>query len=426
MRKRAIIQVLLTGALVFLLFRGFKNEPLIVAFSRNSLNRDTIIDLRRFSSLKKLELTIQNKGDSVARLYISPIGINTLNDSSLVNSLGLDSLNDEQKCIRLWKFIGNWTDHYHLNRLVEHNYYDPATMINGIEGGICDKRSATLANLAECAGIPGRVYKLKNHVVTELFYNNAWHMFDADKGIYYRRPDGEIADVAYLHANPQIISAATKNIEGLMPKWRNEDTRRALSPTNYVDGSYKKIAKDYSAVLRLSPGEKLCFELEPINFFNRLWRKYVGKREYPCYVRTGLRITDLRPDMLKTDAEKERIYACQMPYPIKHIKVSNKSVSGPVKVYYSSDSIHWALKGTLSHINDYVAFDAFDKDNFGFTFKYYLKFEGDFISESEELGVETEFTFSEKVLVTNPEKAFAIRFMDSAEHDLNVHLTVVE
>ena len=415
-----------TGAIALVLLTVVKKDRAVVALNQIFLRHDTIINLSGYGSIKNLRLKIENKDSVDEVFYISPASLNFLNDSTLVNSLALDLLSPEQKAIVLWKFVTNWTDHGHPEALVEHHYYSPALMVNGIEEGLCDKRSAALANLAEYAGIPARVYDLKKHVVTELFYNNAWHMFDADKGIFYRRQDGDIADVAYLNANPQVISAQTKNIEGWVPQWRNEDTRRALSPSNHVDNGYKIFAKDYSAALRILPGEKICFELVPINFFKWQWRKNVGKRESPRYVRTGLRTSDLRTGMLKEDAAGERIYDCQMPYPIKHIKVSSINAITPVMVYYSPDSIHWYLKGTLSQANDGLAFDAFDKDNFRFTFKYYLKFEGNISSENEALRIDTEFTFSEKVLLANPEKAFAIRFADCTTHNLNVKVSIVE
>ena len=420
MNRRGIILVLaaiITTAFLISVLRE-KRRVFILGKTANDFN--TTYNLKKYSTEEGLKVGIQNGTNLCALFYISPESIDALSDSTLVSSQELDSLDVEQKCIRLWKFIDEWTDHDHPAQLVDHNYYSPAMMINGIEGGICDKRSAALANLADCAGIPGRVYKLKNHVVTELWYRNAWHMFDADKGIYYRRPDGEIADVAYLVRHPQLISAETKNLKGFMPKWRNEGTRRALSSSNYVDATYKVFQKDYSASLSLLPGEKLDFELTPINPVKKFIRAYIGKRDNPCFVRKGLRTTSLKINALDYGGGKQKIYACKMPYPITHVKITDKNIRAPVKVYYSPDSVHWYFKGTMPQADSDLDFDAFDKDNFGFTFKYYLKFEGHSISENEQIGVKTDFTFSEKMLISNPERAFVIHPLNDAGKNISV------
>ncbi len=423
MRKQGLIWILIAGTLAVVLFVVFKKEQIALVIKQRILANDTIIELSGYPSIKGMSFIIDNNSGGDALFYIGPKFINTLTDSGLVNSLQLDRLSNEQKCIALWKFIGEWTDHDHPAQLVEHNYYSPAMMINGIEGGLCDKRSAALVNLAGCDGTPGRVYKLKNHVVAELWYNNAWHMFDADKGIYYRRPDGEIADIAYLNSHPQLISAETKNLDGFMPKWRNEDTRRALSPLNYVDTTYKVFQKNYSAALRLLPGEKLDFELTPINPVKKFIRVHLGKRDKPCFVRKGTRTRDVKIDALKYGTGAQKIYDCKMPYPITHLKITSKNITAPVKVYYSPDSLHWYFEGIMAQANSCLDFEAFDKDNFSFTFNYWLKFEGDKVFEKDELTIETIFTFSEKMLLSNPERAFVIHPLNGAGKNISVTLS---
>ena len=49
--------------------------------------------------------------------------------------------------------------------------------------------------LGRYVGLPARCFTINNHVVPEFFYDNAWHMFDADLIEYFPKADGSIASL---------------------------------------------------------------------------------------------------------------------------------------------------------------------------------------------------------------------------------------
>ena len=55
--------------------------------------------------------------------------------------------------------------------------------------------AANVICLARYCGMPARGSTINNHCVAEIFYDNAWHMFDADLIEYYPKADGTIASL---------------------------------------------------------------------------------------------------------------------------------------------------------------------------------------------------------------------------------------
>ena len=64
-----------------------------------------------------------------------------------------------------------------------------------------------LDRLINEAGYRARTWWLSGHVVTEVYYENNWHVFDADHEIFYLRPTGEVASVQDIINNPNIVSS---------------------------------------------------------------------------------------------------------------------------------------------------------------------------------------------------------------------------
>ncbi|MGB8130683.1 MAG: hypothetical protein WCG81_12895, partial [Candidatus Angelobacter sp.] len=54
-------------------------------------------------------------------------------------------------------------------------------------------------------GYKTRLAAMTFHTLPEIYYGNAWHMLDSDHQSFYLNPDGSIASVADILANPQMI-----------------------------------------------------------------------------------------------------------------------------------------------------------------------------------------------------------------------------
>lgn len=89
---------------------------------------------------------------------------------------------------------------------------DPALFFNSYGITFCSMISEMNIALWEAWGRPGRCVNLPGHVVSEVFYDDAWHMFDSDFSNYFRNERGVVASAAELGA-----SRIHGNIEDLRP-----------------------------------------------------------------------------------------------------------------------------------------------------------------------------------------------------------------
>ena len=69
---------------------------------------------------------------------------------------------------------------------------------------LCSVSLGEFMCLARYVGLPARCYTINGHVVPEIFYDNAWHMFDADLIEYFPKADGMIASLQ------EIVDAVSK------------------------------------------------------------------------------------------------------------------------------------------------------------------------------------------------------------------------
>ncbi|MGA2033920.1 MAG: hypothetical protein ABSG68_16860, partial [Thermoguttaceae bacterium] len=87
---------------------------------------------------------------------------------------------------------------------------DPIKMFNVYGYTLCSVSSANVMCLARYVGLSARCFTINAHVVPEVSYDNAWHMFDADLIEYFPKADGSIASIQ------EIVDAVSK--------WKAEHT----------------------------------------------------------------------------------------------------------------------------------------------------------------------------------------------------------
>lgn len=112
---------------------------------------------------------------------------------------------DRDKAVALWRFLAE--NRYHFTPAHNsHELHDPVRFLNVYGFGFCDDSAANFAALARSAGLGGRVWGLSGHVVAEAEYDGAWHLFDPDGKMYYRKEDGRtIASVEDCARNPELM-----------------------------------------------------------------------------------------------------------------------------------------------------------------------------------------------------------------------------
>jgi hypothetical protein len=76
---------------------------------------------------------------------------------------------------------------------------DPILFFNSYGITFCSMISAINVALWESAGFRGRVTSIYEHVVSEVYYDGAWRMFDSDFYNYFLNADGSVASAEALH-----------------------------------------------------------------------------------------------------------------------------------------------------------------------------------------------------------------------------------
>jgi hypothetical protein len=119
---------------------------------------------------------------------------------------------------------------------VEDAVLDPLKTYNVYGYTLCSVSAADVAALAEYVGLKARTLCINNHCVPEIYYDKAWHLFDADLVEYFPKADGTIASTqevcdginAWLKTHPDFSVAPEK--KGDRYKWMNEKGWKANGP----------------------------------------------------------------------------------------------------------------------------------------------------------------------------------------------------
>jgi hypothetical protein len=183
---------------------------------------------------------------------------------------------DQEKALAIWWWVRYRTYQRAPN---DESALHPVRALNGYGYGICGHIAAWMKCLWTAVGLKARVYELSGHTVSEVYYNNAWHMFDGNAKVFYLDRDNKtIASLSTLEHDKGLIERAIHPPElepwfiGPDPPERNKDFVRYIISykDNYEEHDYdSEITKDYSMAMTLKPGEKLV----------RWWRPKLSKYE---------------------------------------------------------------------------------------------------------------------------------------------------
>ena len=163
---------------------------------------------------------------------------------------------DEAYAIAVWRYVSSQTNAYCSAGSRYEYAKDPLRILYGYGFGCCDQLAMTLASLwsegnsfgSSLEATTGRtVHKeyatriavMTFHTIPEIRYGNAWHMLDPDHRVFYRNPDGSIASVAQILANPSLVANTPDGIG-----W-NSETMAELYESNA--STLKYIPLTYSA-----------------------------------------------------------------------------------------------------------------------------------------------------------------------------------
>lgn len=114
-----------------------------------------------------------------------------------------EGMTDKDKALAIWETI---VSHQHqdsppsefLNN--EGLVQDALKMMNVYGYSFCGVAANEMASLARYAGLKARIRTIRDHVVPELFYDDAWHLLDASLINYFPKEDGSLASIDEIAA----------------------------------------------------------------------------------------------------------------------------------------------------------------------------------------------------------------------------------
>lgn len=156
--------------------------------------------------------------------------IQSIEDSSSAKSTTVDE--------EAWRYISRST--FWSNPITLENWqHNPILFLNSIGGGFCDDRATVLAAIWKNWFDSVRVVGLNGHVVSEVYNDEKWKMYDADLKVAYLNSQNQICSVRELEDSTQFISTPHNGkVIG------NNPVFETINPTSKRFSNYYKSKED--------------------------------------------------------------------------------------------------------------------------------------------------------------------------------------
>lgn len=167
--------------------------------------------------------------------------------NSIVDSIKQLSSNSKDY-YEAWRFVSKNTDH--TRPYSSQNWqHEPALFLNSVGTGFCDDRASVLVRIWKELGYDARVIGISGHVISEVFVEGKWKMFDPDLFTYYSRND-TILSVNEIENNPEIVREGVPRGRGYADFYEStednaDNTRWHL---DYKDWDTNMILPKYSSI----------------------------------------------------------------------------------------------------------------------------------------------------------------------------------
>ncbi|MBI5397573.1 MAG: hypothetical protein HZA91_19930 [Verrucomicrobia bacterium] len=186
-----------------------------------------------------------------------------------------DGLTDREKALAIWMLVRDSLYHYNgpegwvEEGVIKSDLFDAVHLLNSYENSGCSCAAISLAKLWEHAGLKTRVWNFATtHWISEVWFEEAWHMLDADMRVFYLRRDNKtIAGVEDCIRDRDLI----RRTHHYGPFARTDAKDDANHGGWYLD---KNTGTAYEAgscapnVLSLRPGESVVYRWDNIGKFH--------------------------------------------------------------------------------------------------------------------------------------------------------------
>lgn len=167
------------------------------------------LDLSGSTRVQNKSITIRNTGTAnIVNPWVVMNGKrNFFNTSSILQEAVGNETDPEKRAFRIWRLVRDHRYHwYPAEATLE--LHSPAKYLNVYGSGFCDDSAAVLECLWKAAGFSAaRSWDIIGHVISEVYYNGAFHMLDADLEVFYPKTDNStLASVLECAANTAFVS----------------------------------------------------------------------------------------------------------------------------------------------------------------------------------------------------------------------------
>lgn len=310
-----------------------------------------LVALHTNSEAAQMELKLENRGPATYAFCLSPGGLNFTNDSTIISSVCQGLTTPSEKALALFRCVGSYT-----SRCNQQNKFqeEPTTLLTAYGCGFCSDINHSLMELLGDAGIPARLYNLTGHVVTEAYFDSAWHMLDADRNFFVYDSAGAIASVDYVSNHPEILASYAEQIIPFSPweSWQELSSMYQSRNNNYVVDTSQHEEALQAVKYVLNPGDAVEFEVAPISPLLN-YAKQIAFEDLDVSSGTGRiihRLSPASPDL--SEAGNALLYKVPDHAVITALRVTRQQPFSDCEnlfIYYSTDSLHWLFKGELDN-----------------------------------------------------------------------------
>ena len=318
--------------LVFLVLLGCNRQRNINLRVKVSSTLDSL-DFQ-FDHSKSFKITYSNSGkEELLVWHWVAGGLNYLNVQSMLESVIDSTMTETEKAFAIWRFVSESGFHYsypYNHKLMDN--LDPVSLVT-FPYFLCGEKSGILANLAHQAGLISRVITMDGHIVTEIFCEGSWSMFDADENVVFVNSHKKPYSIAQLSAQSALICQenSIKSVDDKFTGFKHYQTYMKGYKPNSKWISEDFLIRNYmgrSMGLKLFPSDSISFELIESSYFKRVVHK---RYKFETY---GFIYRHIQESQVKIQNRKEKVYLFEdtIPYYIKSILIT-KPIGLPIEAY---------------------------------------------------------------------------------------------
>lgn len=200
-----------------------------------------------------------------------------------VQHLTRNASTDRQKAEALFQFVvHDIRDWYYPAQGLDLTVEDLGVLIWNFGYGFCYDMGRLQAGLWHEAGLRSRIVAWPQHTLAEVYYDDAWHLYDLQHRSFYEKPDGSVASFAEIKQDPTLFQGALNQL-GLdpigYPPHHMAHWYQIANPRfeDSADRAYWKIERSFAFDLRLGEYVDVIYTEPAVTYHPDSWAQYYGE-----------------------------------------------------------------------------------------------------------------------------------------------------